>query len=710
MKNIFKISKRDFKKIFTNSMAIILTVGVALLPSLYAWFNIYANWDPYGSTGNMKIAVINNDEGTEIKGIKIDIGEQIITNLKANDMIDWQFLPKEEALEGIKAGEYYAGIEIPSGFSESFTSIMTSDFKQPEITYYANEKKNAIATKITDKVVQTVQTEVNESFVVTVVGLINQMFGTVIEESDTLSSGMFGTIQEDINQAKGNIESLQETLKSFENVMSLITSLDSSISEKDLASLLENTNSAIKNTQDVIKVTEAGIESISATVDKTFENSASSLNNIALAIKKTNGELNENSKAIISQAITTCTTTQAKIINLTDILKEIKNLLPNETRLINAIIENLETSNAKLTKVINDLEAMQNGNFSGKVDEVADNIISISGTMSSAGTDFKQNLQPKLKSSINTLFNTMSDVSNVISALQKDMPGMNTLVSALGKSAEAGDGMMKSLGSLISTFSSQLDELSGKIEKLSNSDIVNATVNLTTKNADELGEFIACPVKINTDKVYGIENYGSAMAPFYTTLAIWVGATILVAILNTNVKKKKEFTNLKPTQEYFGRGLTFLVLSLIQSTIICTGDLYFLQIQCYHPIKFMIAGIAGSVVIMFFIYTLAYTFGDIGKALAVIMLVVQIGGSGGTFPIDVTPQFFRAINPYLPFTFVIEAMRECVCGTFENDFWIYLLKLGAYILISLFIGLVIRPCVKKPIHFFTKRIEETGLF
>ena len=710
MKNIFRICRRDFKKIFTNSMAIILTVGVALLPSLYAWFNIYANWDPYGSTGNMQIAVVNDDEGTEIKGIKINIGDQIVTNLKANDLIDWQFLSKDEAVEGIKAGKYYAGIEIPSGFSESFTSIMTADFRQPEITYYANEKKNAIATKITDKVVQTVQTEVNESFVITVVGLINQMFGTVIEESDTLSNGMFGTVQEEITQAKGSIESLQSTLTSFENVMKLMNSLDSSLSEKDLASLLKNTDSAITNTEDVIRVTEAGIESISGTVDKTFADSASSLKNIAEAVKKTNGEVSESTQAIITQALANCKDTQTKITNLTNILKEFEDLLPDEAKLVAGIISSLENSNAKLSGVISDLEAMQNGSFSGRVDEVADNIISISGTMSSAGRDFKQNLQPKLKSTINALLGTMGDVSNVLTALQKDMPGVNTLVEALGKSAEAGDGMMKSLSSLIGTFSSQLDELSGKIEKLSNSDIVNATVNLTTKNADELGEFIACPVKVNTDKVYGIDNYGSAMAPFYTTLAIWVGATILVAILHTNIKKKKEFTSLKPTQEYFGRGLTFLALSLIQSVIICAGDLWFLRIQCYHPIKFMIAGIAGSVAIMFFIYTLAYTFGDIGKALAVIMLVVQIGGSGGTFPIDVTPQFFRAINPYLPFTFVIEAMRECVCGTFENDFWIYLLKLGAYILVSLFIGLVIRPCVKKPIQFFTKRVEETGLF
>ena len=396
MKNIFRICRRDFKKIFTNSMAIILTVGVALLPSLYAWFNIYANWDPYGSTGNMQIAVVNDDEGTEIKGIKIDIGDQIVTNLKANDLIDWQFLSKDEAVEGIKAGKYYAGIEIPSGFSESFTSIMTADFKQPEITYYANEKKNAIATKITDKVVQTVQTEVNESFVVTVVGLINQMLGTVIEESDTLSNGMFGTVQEEITQAKGSIESLQTTLTSFENVMELMNSLDSSLSEKDLASLLKNTDSAITNTGE--------------------------------AVKKTNGEVSESTQVVITQALANCKDTQTKITNLTNILKEFEDLLPDEAKLVAGIISSLENSNAKLSGVISDLEAMQNGSFSGRVDEVADNIIGISVTMSSAGTDFKQNLQPKLKSTISALLGTMGDVSNVLTALQKDMPGVNTLV------------------------------------------------------------------------------------------------------------------------------------------------------------------------------------------------------------------------------------------------------------------------------------------
>ena len=228
MKNIFKIYKRDLKKIFTNSMAIILAVGISVLPSLYAWFNIYANWDPYGpaSTGNMKIAVVISDEGYEYKGVEINVGDQIKSNLKANDIIDWQFVSKEKAVNGIKAGKYYAGIEIPKGFSKSLTSIMTKDFKQPQITYYANEKKNAIATKITDKVVQTVQKEVNESFVTTVVNLVNKMLGTVIEEGKKDGTNIFQNLQDQISSAQDSVKSIDSMIGSFEGVIQVAEDLN----------------------------------------------------------------------------------------------------------------------------------------------------------------------------------------------------------------------------------------------------------------------------------------------------------------------------------------------------------------------------------------------------------------------------------------------------------------------------------------------------
>ena len=218
MKMIFKIFRRDIKKIFRNSMAIILAIGLAVLPSLYAWFNIYANWDPYGSTGNMQVAVINNDEGAVIKTFTVDVGNQIVSNLKANKSINWQFVSKEEGINGVKAGKYYAAIEIPSGFSNSLTSIMSSEFEQPQIVYYANEKKNAIATKITDKVVQTVQTEVNESFITTIVNLMNQVFGFVLDENDISGGALFSKITQEINEAKSAVSDLNNSIDGFTDI------------------------------------------------------------------------------------------------------------------------------------------------------------------------------------------------------------------------------------------------------------------------------------------------------------------------------------------------------------------------------------------------------------------------------------------------------------------------------------------------------------
>ena len=285
------------------------------------------------------------------------------------------------------------------------------------------------------------------------------------------------------------------------------------------------------------------------------------------------------------------------------------------------------------------------------------------------------------------------------------------MYDTLRESADAGDDMLTAISKMISNMNNQLTRLYNSIDALSNSEIVNSIVNITDENAGNLGDFIASPVKVTTDKVYAIENYGSAMAPFYSTLAIWVGAIMTSAVVSTKIKKRKEIApKLKIHEQYFGRSLLFVSIAVLQSLIICLGDLYFLKIQCYDPLKFILAGVTAGIVYSLFIYSLVFSFGDIGKAIGVILLVIQIGGSGGTFPSDVTPNFFVNINPYLPFTFVIEAMRECICGSFGSDYWTYILKLLIYVLVSLIIGLPIKYFVKKPVNFFEKRVKESGLF
>lgn len=710
MKNIFKIFTRDLKKIFTNSMAIILAVGLCILPSLYAWFNIYANWDPYGSTGNMMVAVINEDEGASYKGLTIDVGAQIVENLKANDLIDWQFLDKEEAVEGIKSGKYYAGIEIPQGFSKSLTSIMTSEFEQPQITYYANEKKNAIATKITDKVVQTVQTEVNESFVVTVVDMINSLLGTIVEESQATGTNMFENLEQEIKTAKDSVNAIQTTIDGFENVMSLVNNLNTSLDDKELAEVLDNADMLIENTEDVIDAAQQTTGAMLTSLGTVMSNVSASLDSAASVVSSVGSKVTDSSVSALKKTSSDLTKLKTEIDKVSALLTEINKALPIPISDIDRLTAKLNNASSELAELIGTVDTIAAGNYKGDVKAVADKITKLSASITGISNDYTSNIEPKLKDTISSLITTLGNMSDIVSALDKDMPSVNSMVSALKDSVKAGDTMIGSINTLLATASNQLDNLYSKLDHLGQSDVVNAIVNLTEGNSDELGEFLACPIKVNTDKVYGIENYGSAMAPFYTTLAIWVGGMFLVAVLKTDVKGKKEFNRLKPHQEFFGRGLTFVCLSLIQSIIICLGDLVFFKIQCYHPFKFILAGCITALIYSIFIYSLAYTFGDIGKALAVIILVVQIGGSGGTFPIDVTPSLFQNLNPFLPFTFTIEAMRECICGTYGNDYWIYLLKLCAYLLAALVIGLLIKTIVKKPIRFFTKRIEETGLF
>ena len=312
MKTILKIYKRDLKNIFKNSMAIILVIGVALLPSLYAWFNIYANWDPYGSTGNMQVAVINSDTGTVIKDIDVCIGEQIVSNLKSNNSIDWQFVSKEEAIDGVKSGKYYAAVEIPENFSSSLTSILTTEFIQPKITYYANEKKNAIATKITDKVVTTVQTQVNESFVSTVADVLSQVFGIISDDVSAADVNLFATLTEQINAAKASVDGLDSTLSGFAETSKLIKELGTDINSYDFSSLNSNTNAAINNTSDAIKMMQNSMNGITDTVgvflgdiDKDMNSAAVSINNAADRINEIKSD--ETINAELHNAYDKCT-------------------------------------------------------------------------------------------------------------------------------------------------------------------------------------------------------------------------------------------------------------------------------------------------------------------------------------------------------------------------------------------------------------------
>lgn len=711
MRNIFRIFKRDLKKIFTNTMAIILIVGIVALPSLYAWFNIYANWDPYGKTGSMKVAVANEDEGTTYKDITIAIGDSIVSNLKGNDAIDWQFVSKQEAIDGVEAGEYYAAIEIPEGFSNNLASIVTSSYKKPEIIYYANEKKNAIATKITDKVVQTVQLEVNESFITTVVSVMSTVLGTAIDSENATGINTFDYLKGEVAQAQDSVSALQDSLDSFSRLLNVMLGINTSLNQSDLKSMLNSTSELVDDTQGTVESARMTANTLLSSIGNIMNSTGETLSSLSDTVRDLSALDYEHAQDTITIVSTNVESLNNSVKEVINVLTSLNSSLSHPIDELSLVIEQLRGISSSLSDIQNLLDGITVTNMRPTLVNVAEKMNNLSVTLRNIEKDYTDNLMPVLDSNIESLLSTLADLSNVIDKINSDTPEINTMSETLKESVIAGDDMLTTLSKMISNMDTQLVRLYNSIDALSKSEIVNTIVNITDENTNSLGDFIASPVKVTTDKVYGIDNYGSAMAPFYSTLAIWVGAIMTSALVSTNIKKRKEIApKLKMYEQYFGRSLLFVSIAVLQSLVICLGDLYFLGIQCYDPLKFVLAGLIAGVVYSLFIYSLVFSFGDIGKAIGVILLVVQIGGSGGTFPIDVTPEFFVAINPYLPFTFVIEAMRECICGSFGADYWIYILKLMIYVFIALIIGIPIKCLVKKPVRFFEKRVKETGLF
>ena len=712
MRNIFKIYNRDIKRIFTNAMAIILAVGIAVIPSLYAWFNIYANWDPYGSTGNMQVAVIIEDEGYSFNNINIDVGSEIKSNLEANDLIDWQFVSKKEALKGIEAGEYYAGIEIPKGFSKSLTSIVTDNFKQPQITYYANEKKNAIATKITDKVVQTIQQEVNESFVTTVINVVASLMDFVADATNSGALDSLSGLSEKLESAADSITNIQKTVDGFEDVIKASKGLSDVIDGKKLKKISDSSKELVDSGKDLTEVLQKSVNSITSSVDDSLVLISDDIDKTAELVDKisTSKDVEEAAKKL--------TEAQAKILGYKTILENIKtslqniqSFLPKKLTALDELIEKTEKGISATETIDSLITKIEGRPVKAETDKIIKEMKKLSDEASGIQTSYKKDIKPVINRNLTALIDALSVTGEIIEDLSGDMPKLKSAAESLDSIADGSADLIGAINGLLTNVKKELGSLAVKIDGLGDSELFNTIKNMASTNSKKMGEFIACPVKVKTDKIYGIENYGSAMAPFYTTLAVWVGSMILIAVVKTSVKKKKEIgENVKPRHEYFGRMLTFISFAVTQALIICLGDLYFFKIQCYHPLLFLLAGAFAAFVFSILIYSLTYTFGDIGKSIGIILLVVQIGGSGGTFPIDVCPSFFRAIHPYLPFTFVVNAMRECVCGTYSNDYWIDLLKLSAYLVIALVIGLGVKIMVKKPIRFFEKQVEKTDLF
>ena len=702
-------------RLLRNPVALVITIGVCVIPSLYAWYNIVANWDPYANTANIKIAVANEDEGTtnEYTGT-MNAGEQVIEQLRKNDQLGWTFTDAKEAKEGVYRGDYYAGIIIPKDFSEKLTSMLTGDFTEPKLVYYVNEKKNAIAPKVTDTGASTIQEQINSTFVSTVSKTLVKTLQDV------------GTIAKDkgADAESGILANTAEARKALDKVRSALSGMQDSVdATKDAVTSADTTLGKLNDQlPQLVQALDEG-DTLLATTRTTSRDFSTSLSSALSGANRLMGKASSTASAAVGKVSTTVVMTQGYVddsataldgvVSDIDDLKELINgtLLPDDAK--NKLVSQLQDVQGGINTLADSLHrqasaitdtATKVNNASTALDTAVQTGIS---TIDAAHDSVNSTALPKLSAGLDSFSDVSGDLTGVIASLEPVIAQTRGTLSQLNATLDQAKTAIAQTDGAVADVQGSLDDAATDIRALQSSQVMDELSELLGVNASDVSDFMSSPVTLNTQTVYPVSNYGSGVAPFYTNLALWVGGFVLIAIIKLEVDPEGvgEF-NAK--EGYFGRWLLLVLLGFVQAVIVCVGDLV-LGTQCHEPVLFVLAGVWTSFVYVNIIYALSITFKHIGKALGVILVIVQIPGSSGMYPIEMMPGFYQWLHPFLPFTYGINALRETIGGMYGMYYWANLAVLGVFLVLALVVGLVLRPFMLNLNLLFDRQLSTTGV-
>ena len=755
MKLIWGIFKRDICHATRNVIAVIVSMGLVVVPALYAWFNIAASWDPYGNTKALKVAVANTDKGykSELVPVRINVGETIISTLRANDQLDWQFVGRDKAIDGVKSGDYYAAIVIPKQFSADMMTLFSTNIKHAQLKYYLNEKINPIAPHITDQGATTVVNTIDKTFAKTIAQVGLDLASNVLRYS---KSPQMAQYMENLNS---NLNTMVSTLTGASQQVAAYSQLLGSANDivDSTNQLLQSTTVAGKQAKNTLKQGKSGAtsltaagKSITSSVNTALNQASSALDAVANkadkafdALGKDSAEAAQQLKTLSDQVAESQSVYDTYLASLQHMRTSVEQL-PDSDKAKQPLLDAIDREITLLTAAQGDTQklAQRLDNASKQITqstasaaqshaEIRSQITNAKQSISTVRDDYSANVKPKIDALASSVSTLISQTGNVISQLSGTTDSLNDVTSNVGTNIASIrstlDGITTKLNSSATTLNTLITTMNSSDNGAENS---NELKSLTTSNASTLSTLISAPVALHRVAVYPIANYGSAMAPFYTILSIWVGAIILCAMLKVTIsdREKAHVLGLGDTlpriagpsrpgnasrwglqlrHEYFGRYTIFLLLALLQGTLVCLGDMYFLGVQANHALQFLAVGWLAALVFSNIVYTLTVSFGDIGKAIAVVLLVMQVAGSGGTFPIETLPKFFQILYPFLPFPHAIDAMHAAMAGSYGNEYLLDMLYLALFLIPSLLLGLVLRKPVIRLNNWVSRNLEST---
>ena len=599
------------------------------VPGAYAWFNILSNWDPYGpdSTGNIRVAVASQDQGSELLGLQLNIGSLVLDGLKSNDQMGWVFVDDQEtALEGVYAGDYYAALIVPEDFTDDFVSLLDGALEHPQIQYYENEKKNAIAPKITSKAKTAVQEEINSTIV------------EKVADALTTASSVFralGLDSQDI--ADGLVEKLQDGRTQLGQLRDILLSLD-----------------------DVMANADDLLAAASVTVDD--------VNGVLVNAADTVG------------SIGTIISTGTDIARLT----ALKPLAPQLSGQIDAAI-------AALTQL---RQLVMVGIGTDEKDALLDQLSAARQSIRAAALQCNQNVNDYIHSKNDKALAALDSVRDLLRGGTGKLGELSGTLEGYAAALGQTQSTLASGAALADTVSGYLADLEADVRRVTDSAAFQEFCDMLNNDPESLSDYLSSPVQLNTEIAYEIGDYGSAMAPFYTVLALFVGSLLAAVMIKVPVKQP-QFLGYRTVERYFGRFTMFFLVGMAQALVTAFGCLYFVAIQCVEPARFVLACCLCSLNFAMMNFALVYALDNIGMALAVIIMVLQVAGSGGSYPVHVLPALFQKLYPFMPFHYGMDMLRETVGGMYGHTYRnCALILLGMCVVFTVFGLLVYYPARK----------------
>ncbi len=873
--NMRKIFVNDWHRILHNPVALIITVGICVLPALYAWVNIKACWNVYENTGSIPVAIVNNDQTVEFREKEINIGKDVVDQLKSNKKIDWKFVSQRQGDLGLADGTYFAAIELPADFSESFTTLFSETPVKPKIIYKVDTKINPVAEKITESAKNTLVQEIKSNFVSTVNQSIFSMLNPVGEDADknlqsviqmkdaivNLNQNM-DVISFALDSLHTNSINLNQFLNSVNTAWPLVengletagkpaanrqalsrdaqkrlnnslTYLDTNLSYVQNSSqrthaLLAELNSAAKEggtakMDTVFSDLDATLSAMSSSVDATAsylkkyreidwgedaENAEKMLASLRSSLVNLRGQLGKLRKDLknlsagsdafygylnkttaeleqqvqkIDESLDTLiptlealneslhsTALQASIDALKSLrnsgvggklitrLKEIEATRGNTaaaiasvdqaaaagiqmiddaipkidqtTKFLKTVQSNQEDKKTRLTKMVRSLDsvAAELDNMRGKLSSIhkqsddaaqltagkADTINNDLYQMESQLTNLLKEYNQSIRGDVSTIGQRRVPSADNAARLSQSAQRLGSEIGAMLKTAQSGTKLSSdltgSLSSKLKEFKGTIQTLGSKLELVDNDDVVQI-ISILQSNPEFMGDFIAEPFEQNVEYINAVPNYGSSMTPIYTALALWVGCLILNSILRSRPPEFEESEGMTLREKHYGKMMTFCSMALVQGTVISLGDIFLLKVYAVNSLLFVLFAVFSSLVFCIITYTLYSTLGNAGKALAIVYMIFQIPGSGGTYPIQVNPPIFSILQPLFPFAYTVSGFREAIAGPLTSQVLLDFAVLGLFALIFLIAGYFLVQRMAEPVHRFEEMFESSGL-